>query len=145
MQALHSFDFGNAMQIGRAVRVGLLTSAPQSQLQAGILSLGGQVEVNSDSAAFLNAMGLLRASGRSAVSHFDLIVVDCDSLGGPVSIKSEITALLAQSLPLILVSRAFDSHIFPEARGQAVQLRAPASSLSLRIGYEHALRDLARG
>jgi hypothetical protein len=48
---------------------------------------------------------------------------------------------VARRLPVILVSRECQQQQFPEDRGDAVVLRAPLSAVSLRVGFEHALRD----
>ena len=47
----------------------------------------------------------------------------------------------AARVPVILVSRDCGEQRFPEDRKSPTLLRAPLSSVALRVGFEHALRD----
>ncbi len=42
---------------------------------------------------------------------------------------------------MILISRDCAAQVFPDDPLDAVQLRAPLSAVSLRVGFEHALRE----
>jgi len=42
---------------------------------------------------------------------------------------------------VILVSRDCPNQVFPAERRAPIVLRAPLSAVSLRVGFEHALRD----
>jgi hypothetical protein len=76
---------------------------------------------------------------------YGLFVIDCDSTnvdgleGGKRAVK--IMAEVVGRVPVILVSKECKEQIFPEDRQKPTQLRAPLSAVSLRVGFEHALRD----
>lgn len=74
---------------------------------------------------------------------FDLIVVDCDSTGGLDQGKRAHSLLKAigRSIPLILVSHDCQKQEFPFSRHEPTVLRAPLSSISLRVGFEHAMQE----
>ncbi len=139
MQAFHSFDYSGAMPVGHAMRVRLLSGQSDTSLAGRLGGLGGQVETESEIYTALSSV-------IDDPVDCDLLVLDCDSLGGIEAGETAMRTLRAAGshVPVLMISTTFDTHSFPEARDQAICLRAPVSDLSLRIGYEHALRDLAR-
>jgi hypothetical protein len=74
---------------------------------------------------------------------YGLFVMDCDALGGvEAGMRAAATLAAVQSrVPVILISREFSAQVFPQDRDAPVCLRAPMSAVSLRVGFEHALRD----
>lgn len=74
---------------------------------------------------------------------FGLFVIECDSFGGLDAVLRNINLLRSSgvSVPVILISGDCTTQVFPEEHGVPIQLRAPASSVSLRVGFEHALRE----
>ena len=139
MQAIHAFDYSGALQVGHAMRVRLVSGAGNTPLADRISGLGGQVEMESEIYTALSSV-------IDDPVDCDLLVLDCDSLGGIETGQTAMRTLRAAGshVPVMMISAAFAMHSFPEARDEAVCLRGPVSDLSLRIGYEHALRDLAR-
>ena len=74
---------------------------------------------------------------------FELIVIDCDSIGGLAQGRRAHMLLKAtgRCLPVILVSSECAEQTFPFNRYDATELRAPLSAVSLRVGFEHALQE----
>ena len=74
---------------------------------------------------------------------YGLIVIDCDTLGGLSAGQRAHTLLrvTARCFPVILVSKECAQQQFPESRHAPTLLRSPLSSVSLRVGFEHALRE----
>lgn len=76
-------------------------------------------------------------------SGYELIVVDCDSVGG-LALGRRVHALLETTqrcIPVILISRECLEQSFPASRYEPTVLRAPLSSISLRVGFEHAMQE----
>jgi len=77
------------------------------------------------------------------LAGYQLFVMLCDDVGG-LAAGQRAHGLLRGSgcmVPVILVSSECGTQIFPEDRQAAVVLRSPLSAVSLRVGFEHALRD----
>lgn len=136
MQISHVFDTTAALPVGFGVRVLLLSASEKSGLKDRIAGLGGLVEVETETFAALAAM-------IDDPMGYGLFVMDCDDLGGPeAGHRAAKTLSAVQSrVPVVLISKGFETQIFPQDRVEAVCLRAPLSSVSLRVGFEHALRD----
>jgi len=136
MQYSHAFDASEAMAVGWGVRVMLLSSAADTAVAARLAGLGALVEREAE---FYTAMSALIDDP----AGFGLLVVECDSLGGVEAGRRAAATLAAvqSSVPVILISAAFQTQVFPESRQGAVCLRAPLSLVALRVGFEHALRD----
>lgn len=136
MQVTHDFDTAAALPVGWGVRVLLLSQASGSALEKRILGLGGQVEVETEVYSALSAM-------IDDPMGYGLFVMDCDGFGGPeAGSRAASTLMAAQArVPVILVSADLAAQTFPQERTQPTCLRAPISAVSLRVGFEHALRD----
>lgn len=101
-----------------------------------LAGLGGKIELADDLFVGLEAV-------IEDPAGYGLCVIDCDAIGG-LDAGRRAHALLAdvsRRVPVILLSQECTAQEFPEARGAAIVLRAPASGISLRVGFEHALRD----
>lgn len=136
MQATHEFDTATALPVGWGVRVLLLTGNPANSLHRLVAGLGGLVEIETETYAAVSAM-------IDDPLGYGLFVIDCDDLGGPEAGKRAVAMLAAARLrvPAILISKEHSSQVFPQDRDAPVCLRAPISSVSMRVGFEHALRD----
>lgn len=76
-------------------------------------------------------------------SHYDLLVVECDHLGG-IDEARRIVKLMGEailSVPVLLVSSACQTQIFAQERHEPTVLRAPLSAVSMRVAFEHVMRD----
>lgn len=125
--------------VGWGVRVLLLTPAgatAQSKAAARIAGLGGVVESEADAFSALDTL-ILDSTG------YGLFVVECDSFGGLEAGRNLVSMLHKGevSIPVILLSSECSEQEFPHEYNKPVVLRAPISAVSLRVGFEHAMRD----
>lgn len=136
MQISHDFHEAMAQPVAWGVRVLVLTASDQDRMVDRVAALGGPVEVETEFYAALSAI-------IDDPSGYGLFVVNCDGLGGAEAGQRAVALLAAVGarVPVILVSAEHSRQVFPETRSQAVELRAPLSPVSLRVGFEHALRD----
>lgn len=137
MQLIRSFEHENAALVGWGVRVMLLTAeGPEGATARRLAGLGGLVETSPEMFAALSAL-------IDDPAGYGLFVVDCDAFGGLEAGHKAFAMLGDQTarLPVILVSRTCPQQTFPDDRRAPTVLRAPLSAVSLRVGFEHALRD----
>ena len=139
MQVIRSLEQENAAMVGRAVRVLLLTSEGEAGMMGRRLAgLGARVEVVDE---LFSAMSDLIDDP----AGYAMFVVDCDSasVGGLEAAQRAIKMLgdVAQRVSVILVSSECHDQRFPQDRTAPVVLRAPMSAVSLKVGFEHALRE----
>lgn len=139
MQVFRAFQDTDHTRVGFGVRVILVSAEGENGVLARRLaSLGGHVEVVDE--IF------------TALSHvmddpvgYGLFVMDCDgpTVGGLAGGQRVIGMMgnLVLRVPVILVSQDCLEQRFPEDRMAPTHLRAPISSISLRVGFEHALRE----
>lgn len=136
MQISHDFDQNEALPVGWGVRVLFLSAQHDSPFVSRIAGLGGMVEVETELYAALSAI-------IDDPMGYGLFVMDCDSLGGADAAVCAMTTLAAVKarVPVILISKDHQAQVFPQVKEAPVCLRAPLSAVSLRVGFEHALRD----
>ncbi len=136
MQLVRAFEQSNATQVGFGIRVLLVTSVGDNPVRNKLAGLGSLIETTDD--LFLGLEAAIKDP-----AGYGLFVIDCDSIGGFDAGRRAIAMLgdAARRLPVILISRECQQQQFPEDRGTAVVLRAPLSAVSMRVGFEHALRD----
>lgn len=139
MQYFRQNDADFSAIVGWGVRVMLLTPAEdtkQSGVAARIAGLGGVIEVENDPFSALDTL-IMDGTG------FGLFVIECDAFGGLEAGRSIVSMLHkgGVSIPVILVSTDCDDQVFPSENTAPVVLRAPISAVSLRVGFEHAMRD----
>ena len=136
MQLIHAFPQPE-FRAGAGVRVLLLSGQP-APLSLRLEALGARVETSPELYTALSEI-------MDDPSGAGLFVVDCDTIGceGPEAVRRALGVLAEtrRSLPVILISAHIRQQSFPEERGQPVLLRAPLSAVSLKVGFEHALRD----
>lgn len=137
MQLVRSFEYGSAAQVGFGVRVLLLSTQDRSGLIATRLaSLGSAIEFSTELFSALEAI-------INDPADYGLFVLDCDCFGGIEAGQRAVAMLagLSRHIPSILVSQACEIQVFSEDPGKPTILRAPLSAVSMRVGFEHALRD----
>ena len=139
MQMFRAWDQGDATLVGGVVRVLLLSSeaggGPIARLLAG---LGSLVDVVDELFCAMSEV-IDDPAGHA------LFVVDCDSagVGGLEAAQRAVQMLsvLKARVPVMLVSRECRQQRFPDERMHPTVLRSPVSAVSLKVGFEHALRD----
>ncbi|MGV8955645.1 MAG: hypothetical protein ACOH2M_31420 [Cypionkella sp.] len=137
MQVLRSFDRDTFAPVGLSIRAMVIGSASrETGLAERLAGLGSSVDAVAD-----------LFTGMEAViedpAGYGLCVIDCDQVGG-LELGRRAYALMgnaAQRVPVILVSSECTTQEFPQDRFKPVVLRNPASKISMRMGFEHALRD----
>ena len=125
--------------VGWGVRVMLLTTAEvvtQSKAAIRIAGLGGQIEIENEAFSAIDTLSL-------DDTGYGLLVIECDSFGGLEAGRNLVSMLHKAdvSLPVILMSSECNEQVFPTEGNTPVVLRAPISAVSLRVGFEHAMRD----
>jgi len=139
MQVFRQIDPSAVMLAGWGVRVMLLAADDEEsagQTAHRLAGLGGVVQCEDDVFVALDAM-ICNASG------FGLFVVDCDPFGG-LSAGHQILSMLRKGvadLPVILITADCGEQVFPTGLHDPIILRAPLTAVSLRVGFEHAMRD----
>ena len=139
MHVIRSLEQSNAAMIGRAVRVLLLTTEGETEgMGRRLAGLGARVDVVDELFSALSDL-------IDDPAGYSLFVVDCDSanVGGLAAAQRAIMMLgdVAQRVSVILVSSECRSQRFPHERTAPVVLRAPMTAVSLKVGFEHALRE----
>lgn len=136
MQFTRKFDTSDALPVAWGVRVLLLSPDERTPLRGRIAGLGGMVETETEIYSALAAM-------IDDPMGYGLFVMECDGLGGAeAGARAAMTMAAVKSrIPMILVSSDHAAQVFPQERTAPVCLRAPLSTVSLRVGFEHALRD----
>lgn len=132
-------DSDQAELVGWGVRILMLShpggpgTAPTMTRLAG---LGGQVDHHEELFAGLEAM-------IEDPHGYGLFVMLCDDFGGLEAGKRALALLRGAgcSLPAMLIAAGVAQQDFPEDRLDPVVLRAPLSAVSMRVGFEHALRE----
>jgi hypothetical protein len=125
--------------VGWGVRVLLLSPSDRvsdSKVAVRVAGLGGAVEIVNEPFAALDTL-ILKSTG------YGLFVIECDAFGG-LDAGRKLVSLLHKggvSMPILLVSSECQTQEFPEDSHTPVVLRAPVSAVSLRVGFEHAMRD----
>ena len=137
MQVFRSFDPQNAAVAGWGIRVLLLgENAMEGRAVRHLASLGSSVETTDELYTALSAV-------IDDPVGYGLFVIDCDGIGGLEAGRKAVQVLNGadSKVPVILVSKECGEQIFPQDRRAPTMLRAPLSSVAMRVGFEHALRD----
>ncbi|MCF8511045.1 MAG: hypothetical protein K9G43_06340 [Rhodobacteraceae bacterium] len=137
MTLLNSFDPQTATVVGFGINTLLITSeAKQGALARKLAGMGCRIETCDEIYYALDRV-------MDGPQDFELVVVDCDSMGG-LGQGRRVHALLkatGRCIPMMLVSKECEAQSFPFTRYEPTVLRAPASSISLRVGFEHAMQE----
>ena len=136
MKHLRAVKNEKATLVGRGVRVLMLNGGVDSAAEARVTELGGKVESEAELYTALAAM-------MDDPLGYGLFVMNTDAFGGIEAGLRAFQMLRAADvrIPVILVGRECGRQIFPEERSAPIQLQAPLSMVSLRVGIEHALHD----
>jgi len=138
MQIIRQIEQDKASLVGWGVKVLLL--APDygdrdGKVAVRIAGLGGIVEQEMDFYAALDAL-------EGDHSGYGLCVIEADAFGGLHEARRMVGELRRTDprIPVILVSSDCEVQSFPCDDRLPVELRAPLSAVSLRVGFEHAMR-----
>lgn len=137
MQLVRSFEHTHAAPVGFGIRALLVTGMmADNVIRHRLAGLGSVVEMTDD--LFIGLEAVLEDP-----AGYGLLVIDCDSIGGIDAGRRAFAMLgeMSRRMPVILVSSECKDQMFPEDRSAPVTLRAPLSMVSMRVGFEHALRD----
>lgn len=136
MQFNHDFDQDTSLAVAWGVRTLVLARSSDDPLLTRVASIGGPVEAETELYAGLSTL-LDDPMGHG------LFIMDCDAHGGAEAGQRALRTIAAANLrvPVILISKDHVRQVFPQSRTEAVELRAPVSRISLRVAFEHALRD----
>ena len=137
MQVVRSLEHHDVSLVGYGIRVLLIADEGSGAgLQRQLAGLGGVVEQKNEVFEGLEAL-------IDDPYDYGLCVIDCALAGGIDAGRRAVQMLSVASrrVPVILVSTECKGQEFPLEQHAPVVLRAPASSVSLRVGFEHALRD----
>jgi hypothetical protein len=139
MQVVRSFEQSVHAMVGRAVRVLLVSSEGDSGVTGRRLAaLGAKVDAVEEIYTALSEL-------IDDPMGYALLVVDCDrcNLCGLQAGLHAVRTLgeIAQRVSVVLISSECQEQRFPADKAAPVVLRAPVSAVSLKVGYEHALRD----
>lgn len=136
MQLIRSFAQDDAAPVGLGIRVLMLTGPHgEPPLARRLAGLGGRVDCIDDPVLALQALA-------QEPEGFGLVVIDCDALGGIEAghrFLSRLSAVHADQPALLISSECRQQH-FPHDSFAPVLLRAPVSAVSIKVGFEHALR-----
>ena len=125
----------NATPVGLSVRTMVLTAGASDSAIQRIAGLGCQIEREDELFSALDKL-LCDPAG------YGLFIMDADSFGGMATGQRAFRLLgdVAQKVPMIMFSSECHDQVFPQGREGPTILRAPLSAVSLRVGFEHALR-----
>lgn len=137
MNLFNSFDPQASTVVGFGIRTMLISTEEQDgPLTRKLAGLGCRVEECDELYLALDRV-------MDGPQGFDLVVVDCDTTGG-LDQARRAQALLKSTgrcIPVILVSSDCHTQSFPFNRYEPTVLRAPLSSISLRVGFEHSMQE----
>lgn len=139
MHIIRTIERDDAAQVGWGVRVLLMSSeGDQGPIARRLASQGCKVDVADELFAALSEV-------IDDPSGYALFVVDCDSDGvGGLEAAQRALQMMGDAVgrvPVLLVSRDCREQRFPAERNQPTVLRAPLSGVSMKVGFEHALRQ----
>lgn len=139
MHLFSPLDAQSAALVGWGVRVLLLSPSAgegMSRVADQIAGFGGRIEAETDLFA---AIETVQGDG----TGFGLFVMECDAYGGLEAGLRAVAMMgrAAETTRVILISRDVVTQVFPEDPKAPIRLRAPLTAVSLRIGFEHALRE----
>jgi hypothetical protein len=139
MQLFRPIEAESAALVGWGVRVMLLSpngGEGAGRLADRIAGFGGLIEAEADLFAAAEAM-------QADATGYGLFVMECDPYGGLEAGQRAVRLMgrAGERTRVILISREVGEQRFPESVHDPILLRAPLSAVSLRVGFEHALRE----
>lgn len=135
MQLLRAIETDEATPVGISVRTMVLTAGASDQAIQRIAGLGCRIEREDEIFSALDKLF-------TDPSGYGLFIMDADAFGGLASGHRAFRLLgeVAAKVPMIMFSAECRDQVFPQGRESPTILRAPLSAVSLRVGFEHALR-----
>jgi hypothetical protein len=135
MQVLRAVETESATPVGHSIRTMVLTAGASETSVQRIAGLGCSIECEAELFSALDKL-------LSDPSGYGLFIMDADAFGGLASGHRAFRLLgeVAQRVPMIMFSAECRDQVFPDGRESPTILRAPLSAISLRVGFEHALR-----
>lgn len=137
MTLFNAVDPFSATVVGFGVRTLLISTEPtHGPVSRRLSGMGCHIEICDELYFALDRV-------LDGPQDFELIVIDCDSIGGLAQGRRGHVLLKATGrfTPVILVSSECAEQTFPCNRHEATELRAPLSAVSLRVGFEHAMQE----
>lgn len=137
MNLFRNIDHSTASVVGFGLRTLLISPAGLGgQVAVRLAGLGSVLECREELYAGLELI-------MDDPAGYALVVIDCDGLGGRAAglRAHSMLDVTQRCVPVILISAECSQQVFPESRYEPVQLRAPLSAVSLRVGFEHALQE----
>jgi hypothetical protein len=124
--------------VGWGVHVMLLTplkSAHDGKVAKHIAGLGCRIEMRNTVFDAIDALILDE-------TRYGLWIIECEAFGGIVGGRRIVSRLreCGVCIPGILISPDCAVQEFPNEQDSPVKLRAPASAVAIRVGFEHAMR-----
>ena len=136
MQVFRPIDYLPATLVGRGFRVMLAGADANSAVAGKLARVGGEVEAEPEGFMALGAV-------MDDPQGYGLFVINSDGVGGEEA-ALRLCSLLKGAyprLPVIIVGVDNGEQTFPEEVIEPVRLRVPLSSVALRVGFEHAMRE----
>ena len=135
MQILRVIESDAATPVGLFVRTMVLTAGASDAAIQRIAGLGCQIEREDELFSALDKL-LCDPAG------YRLFIMDADSFGGLATGQRAFRLLgeVAQKVPMIMYSSECRDQVFSQGRESPTILRSPLTAVSLRVGFEHALR-----
>ncbi len=129
----------DATLVGWGVRVMFLAQdgCPKAEVAAKRMAgFGGLVEAEYELFSALEAI-------IEDPQGYGLFAMECDGMGGLEAGRRAFALLRGAgvTVPVILISSECVEQVFPEDRTAPILLRSPLSAVSMRVGFEHALRE----
>lgn len=137
MSLFNSFDQSAASVVGFGISTLLIAGPTSDRTTTRKLSgMGCRVDLCDELYSALDRI-------LDGPEDFDLIVVDCDSIGGfSQGMRAQSLLIsMGRCIPMILISAECSTQTFPLGRYEPTVLRAPLSAISLRVGFEHAMQE----
>lgn len=137
MQVVRSFFSQDAASVGWPIRT-MLVAGPDggAVTEKRLAGIGAQVQRAGD--IYTAMSDVVDDPG-----YYDMMIVECDGLGG-VAEARRIVKLMGDtmvSVPVILITSDCQTQVFALERHEPTVLRAPLSPVSMRVAFEHVLRD----
>lgn len=137
MLVVRSFEPQQTALVGYGIRIVLVApEASDNALRSRLAGMGSTIEQKAELYEALESL-------IEDPYDYGLCVIDCDAIGGLEAGRRAVQLLSVASrrVPVILISSECKGQEFPIDHHAPVVLRAPASAVSMRVGFEHALRD----
>ena len=136
MEIVRSLDHENASPVGWAARAILVGAEGSDLTERRLAGVGVQVERTSD---IYTAMSTVMDDPGLE----NKLPLGAQRRGGVAEVRRTVKLMGETMLrvPVILVSAECGTQVFALERHEPTVLRAPLSAVSMRVGFEHVMRD----